>query len=336
VARFTTVWSLLVITAAFAQSPLEQAVTLARTKRYAEARAILQGVVEPGPAAQRVAFHRLKAAIASGLNEPAAAAGEMQQALVSAPNDAGLLLAAAVAELQAGQRKAALMHGELAMRLEPANEEYRSTLAFALIQYQDSPAAIEVLKPAIVAFPESSRLRTLLGIAQFALGDTEDAAATLSEAISLDAQAGPAYASLAKIVLESSSAPDAKITTQLCEWNATVCSALKLRAARESGDSKLQAEAITGLERAPQEDLVGHCELARGREWTNRLPEARVQMEKCVAGDPSPQNHYRLGLLYQRLGLADLAKKQMELRQLLLTQMSEQTANALAALQAIR
>jgi hypothetical protein len=123
---------------------------------------------------------------------------------------------------------------------------------------------------------------------------------------------------------------------QLCGWNVTVCSALKLRAARESGDARIQTEAIAGLERAPQNDVIARCELARAREWTNRLPEARTEMEKCVAADPSPQNHYRLGIIYQRLGLADLAKKQMELRQQLLAQMSEQTANGLSVLKTLR
>jgi tetratricopeptide (TPR) repeat protein len=168
------------------------------------------------------------------------------------------------------------------------------------------------------------------------MGDVEDAAGTLSNAIAIDPAAEPAYRSLAQIVLQSSSAPDAAIVTQLCSWNATVCNALKLRVARESGDSALQAAAISGLERAPQSDVIGHCELARAREWTGRIPDARTEMERCVAADPSPQNYYRLGLIYQRLGLAESARKQMEVRQQLLAKMSEQTANGLSALKALQ
>src|SRR5258707_46482 len=93
---------------ASAQSSLERAVTLTRAKQYAEARNLLQAVSEPAPTAQRIAFHRLKAAIAAGLNEPGAAASEMQLALAVAPEDAALLFATAVAELQAKQVKAGL------------------------------------------------------------------------------------------------------------------------------------------------------------------------------------------------------------------------------------
>ena len=332
--------ALLAPLAAPAQTPLERAVTLARENHYAEARDLLKSVSEPGPPAQKIAFHRLKAAIAAALNDPAAAVAEMQQALAVSPADPALLLATAVAELNADQMEAALRHAESAGDSDPRARtvvgDIQEKLAFNLILHQKFLQAAEALKPAIQAFPKSSRLRTLLGIAQFAMGDVEDAAGTLSGAIAIDAAAEPAYRSLAQIVLQSSSAPDAAIVTQLCSWNTTVCSALKLRAARESGDSVLQAEAISGLERAPESDVIGHCELARAREWAGRMPEARTEMEKCAAADPSPQNYYRLGIIYQRLGLAELARKQMEFRQHLLAQMSEQTANGLSALKALQ
>src|SRR5258708_7338997 len=85
-----------------AQSPLEQAVVLARQERYAEARKALEGAVEPAGLTQRIAFHRLKAAVASGLGDSATAANEMRSALALAPGDAGLQTATAAAELQAG------------------------------------------------------------------------------------------------------------------------------------------------------------------------------------------------------------------------------------------
>ena len=58
---------LLAAMSAAAQSPLERAVTLAREKRYAEAREALVGAQEPATVPQRIAFHRLRAAVASGL-----------------------------------------------------------------------------------------------------------------------------------------------------------------------------------------------------------------------------------------------------------------------------
>src|SRR5690348_3908371 len=51
---------------ALAQPALERAVSLTREGRYAEARKAIEGVGEPSDIHRRIAFHRLKAAIASG------------------------------------------------------------------------------------------------------------------------------------------------------------------------------------------------------------------------------------------------------------------------------
>ncbi len=72
----------------------------------------LSGVPEPAEMNQRIAFHRLKAAIASGLHEPEIAVREMRAALALAPADPKLLLAVAVAELQAGEADEALSHAQ--------------------------------------------------------------------------------------------------------------------------------------------------------------------------------------------------------------------------------
>ena len=56
-------------------------------------------------------------------------------------------------------------------------------------------------------------------------------------------------------------------------------------------------------------------------------------MEVCVRLDPTPQNHYRLGLIYQKLGFTDLAHKEMELRNQIQAKMSQDTAAGMNALQ---
>lgn len=356
----------LVCLAAEAQSPLERAVSLARERRYPEAQALLRGVAEPVPAPQRIAFHRLKAAVESGLNNAAGAAAEMEQALRLAPSDPGLLLATAVAEHAAGNLDLALLHAmaapgnapaqalgagiqELrnklpeaiaawreAARLDPTREAYRAGFASALIRDQNFDVAIDALRATLLLFPGSAHLTTLLGIAQFARGDSDEAGRTLSAAIALDPGSEPAFVALTQIVLQASAAPDSVIVKQLCGWNPSVCAALRLREAREAGDDALQAASIKTLEQAPQTDIVAHCELARAREWTNRLPEARTEMEKCVAASPSPQNHYRLGLIYRRLGLAALAQREMETRQRLLNGQSEGAAEGQILLKRVR
>jgi hypothetical protein len=56
-------------------------------------------------------------------------------------------------------------------------------------------------------------------------------------------------------------------------------------------------------------------------------------MEPCVRLDPSPQNHYRLGLIYRELGLTELADHEMALRKTAMDNMSEDVARRTKALQ---
>ncbi len=345
-----------------AQLGLQQAVELTRQRHYLEARKMLEGAAEPAEIGQRIALHRLQAAIASGLHEPVRAVSEMRAALALAPADPNLLMAVAVAELQAGQTGDALSHAEAsredamrealigdihekrgeyleaakaygaAVALDPRQERYRIALGFELIEHQSFQAAIEMLQRSSAAFPRSAKLRTLCGIAQYGQGYTEDAVHSLEDAIALDPKLPAPYGVLAKIVLQSSAAPPQRTIDYLCSWNRLVCGALELRVARQSGDMKLEEKAIAALKLTPADNTIGRCELGRAYEWSGHPAEARTEMEACVRLDPSPQNHYRLGLLYERLGLTELAEKELEQRRAILRKMSEETALGLNAL----
>jgi tetratricopeptide (TPR) repeat protein len=351
---------------AAAQSPLERAVTVARERRYAEARKSLEGVAEPAGAAQRIAFHRLKAAIASGLGEAANAAGEMRSALELAPNDAGLLLATAVAESEAGRLDDALAHAraagntaaaqaligdirekrgeyveaakayQAAVALAPGEERYRIALALELVQHHTFDPAIAVLQQSAPLFPKSARIRTLLGIAQYANGNLDEAIASLTDAVLLDPALEPAYAYLARVTRESPAAPPERALKAICSRAGTVCSAMKLRVARERQDAGLLNEATAELKRARPDDPVARCELGRAYQWSEQWTEARAQMQECVRLDPSPQNHYRLGVIYTHLGLAGPAQRQMQLWKETSERMSAEVARRESAVQAFQ
>src|SRR4029077_12783759 len=79
---------------------LKQALQLAREHRYAEAEAALKGVPAPADPAQKIAFYRLKAAIASGLGHFTAAAEDMESAAALAPGNQDLRVAAGIARLE--------------------------------------------------------------------------------------------------------------------------------------------------------------------------------------------------------------------------------------------
>ncbi|HEY3454060.1 MAG TPA: tetratricopeptide repeat protein [Bryobacteraceae bacterium] len=315
------------------QSPLQNAVTLTREGRYAEARRALAGVPEPEDVRQKIAFHRLRAAIASGLNEAPAAASEMRAALALAPQDTQLLAATAVAELQAGQFPQAVNAYQEAIRLAPESESYRIALATALIEHQAFESAIDMLK----ASPKSAKLLVLLGLAQYGHGDNAEAIDTLEQAAALEPALDSPKRCLAGIVLESAKLPSQKTVDLLCAWDKTVCAALQLRRAREDRDAALEARSVATLER--EDSAVAHCALGRAYEWRNQLTQAAQQMETCIRLAPTPQRHYMLALIYRKLGDTARAHRELELRSKMLQRISEQatlTLNALASFQAQR
>jgi tetratricopeptide (TPR) repeat protein len=348
-------WLLLLLVlaaAAIAQTDnerIQRAIVLARSKQYSDAARALQGVPEPAGTGQRIAFHRLKAAIASGLGRRELAAEEMRAAAALAPDDAEVAAATAVAEFHAhllddalrrvhhlqaardsaflesllgdiqekrGDYVAAARAYQRAAELEPGNEQYRLNLALELVQHHTFEPAIEVLEQAAPSFPKSARLRVLLAVAYYAVGRVEEAVQILGAALTLDPSSAPAREYLGRIVLESSNPPGADAVEHLCARSSggheqAVCAAAQLRLDR--GSTKA-FETLKRLAAAKAADPVARCELGRAYEWREEWQEARREMEHCVRLDGSAQNHYRLARIYKRLGLDDLAHKESELQ----------------------
>jgi tetratricopeptide (TPR) repeat protein len=348
------------------QSALQKAVALVQQRNYVEAQHMIAGLAEPTETEQRIAFHRLKAAVASGLGEPKIAVEEMRRALVLAPLEPKLLLATAIAEMQAELLDDALEHAnavgntaqaravlgdieekrgnyakaasdyQAALALAPEQETYHVALSMDLIAHQSFPAAIALLKQSTLLFPHSAKLRTLFGIAHYASGFPSDAVAAFEDAIAVDGGFAPAYRCLEEVLLETSAAPKADAVTLLCRWDGVACSAVKMRVAREQGNGAAIQDAIRVLERAPAQDGMVRCELARAYEWSQQLKAAREPMEACAQLEPTPQNHYRLGMLYQKLGLSELAHREMELRNQIQANMSQETAVGMDALRTFK
>lgn len=89
---------------------LEWASVLGRLHRYQEAAAALAGVPPPESPAERIAYEQLKASIDLGRGDAKAAARNMERALKLAPGDPQLLLAAGMAENEAGDWREAMAH----------------------------------------------------------------------------------------------------------------------------------------------------------------------------------------------------------------------------------
>ena len=91
----------LFLSAAWMEGSLDHALTLARQHRFQEAATEVASAPVPTDPRELVSYHRLKAAIASGLGDAGSAETEMNAALSLAPDDSSLQVAAAIAGLQA-------------------------------------------------------------------------------------------------------------------------------------------------------------------------------------------------------------------------------------------
>jgi tetratricopeptide (TPR) repeat protein len=355
----------LLVSFAWTQTELQHAVTLTRAGRFAEAREAMKGVTTPTTVPQQIAYHRLKAAIASGLHENPEAAREMEAALALSPGDRSLLLGAAVSEEQAGHAQKAVdllsqagsdadakgLLGDLldkegrhadsinayreAIRLDPGREAFRLALAKELIARGAFDQAASHLQESLLKFPNSPPLLTVAGILEYSGGQTDAARQILARAIAADPAYEPAYVSLAKIVLASSGAAGRDEMAALCRWDKITCSALQLRSARDANDQQMEQRSIAALRAAPPENATAACALGQAYAWSDRFQEARRTLETCVKRDPTPQNHYRLAQIYRKLGETDLAQKQLEARRRLSEALSNQTAKAADSLKAL-
>ena len=194
------------------QIKTEWAVVLAQLHRYPEAQRALIGVSLPEDRQERITFYRLKGSIALGLGNPSDAASAMEKALALNPNDEGLALATATAQLQSKhwERAAALsqpvfsgshdptaglilLEAKVAVKQDfrgtleqlrslnlPSTDElaFRQRIAQVLIAHGQIGDAVEDLKVVTELDPARGDLFFNLALAQFRAGSVDDALAS--------------------------------------------------------------------------------------------------------------------------------------------------------------
>lgn len=428
---------------------LKRAVQLTREHRYSEADAVIKGVPPPANPAQKIAFYRLKAAIASGLGHFSNAAEDMEAASSLGPDDIDLRLAAGIARLQAdvethtkpattlerlrsetvsgpqaldirlrmgeilsrandfseaatdfeaasalapertdllfnlalarfraGQWDMALISAEraktledsgsleiligdiqekrgdalsavhsyqAAVTLEPSEESHRLALGLELLRHQTFDGALVVFNQASTLFPNSVRVKILLGLTYYFVDRSADAVHTLLEAAQLDPQGETAARYLGEITLQDTSDPEPEAVAQVCKfadehpWNKTAdafCGGILLRIARGNEDAPRKPEILRRLQHAAHvapKEPVARCQLGKAYEWAERWQQARPEMEACVRLDPdSPDGHYQLSRIYRRLGLMTLANQQTSHQQAATLRQSEESVRRTA------
>jgi tetratricopeptide (TPR) repeat protein len=228
---------------------MELAVCLARLHRYKEAAVTLDPVAPPMDSPQLLLYRRLKASIASGNKDDAAAADEMAKALELARGDRGLAFATAVAQFRAGRLDQALasaekskgiqdsadienligdiqerrgdslaaVHGyQTAVALAPDNEEYRLSLALELLRHHTFEPAILVLEQGSKQFPASLRMRVALGLGYFLVNRDSDATATLLGAMRLESGRAFVLDYLGDLLIDQGDTPDTGVVKEVC------------------------------------------------------------------------------------------------------------------------
>ena len=243
-------------------------------------------------------------------------------------------------EEKQGDALAAVRSYQAAVKLEPGVEQHRLALATELLKHQTFDAAIVVLEQAADLFPQSVRIRILLGISYFLVDRSSDSIRTLLDAVRLDTNDALALRYLGEITLQDSASPDPVAVTQICTFADThprdksgnaLCGGVLLRVAEESGNDSRKVEILRRLRNAVQvapDEALARCQLGKTLEWLQQWPQARTQLEKCVLLSPdSPEGHYRLARVYRRLGLTDLSTEQTNLQQRAAKKQSEESTH---------
>jgi tetratricopeptide (TPR) repeat protein len=231
-------------------------------------------------------------------------------------------------EEKQGDALAAVRSYQAAVTLDPGVEQHRLTLATELLRHQTFDAAIVVLEQAAGLFPQSVRIRVLLGISYFLVDRSSDSVRALLDAINLDTKDALALRYLGEITLQDSASPNPAAVTQICSFadahprdksGNALCGGVLLRAAEESGNDSRKSEILRRLSEAVRvapEEVLARCQFGKALEWSQQWPQARTQLEKCVSLSPdSPEGHYRLARVYRRLGLTALSTEQINLQE---------------------
>jgi tetratricopeptide (TPR) repeat protein len=217
---------------------------------------------------------------------------------------------------------------QYAVALAPKEEKYRLLLGYELLTHESYQPALVVFRQTVGLFPASVRARVALGMTYFFLQRYQQASGALINAVEMDRKS---YFALNYLGITQQDQPvpvrPAAITA-ICRRAAsdpgsgvaaTYCGALSFRRAYEAGDKSGSEEIVQQLHKAvtlSPENPVGNCELGKALEWVGQWSAARMQMEQCVKLQPdSPDNHYHLAQIYQRLGLSGLARQQFDLQE---------------------
>lgn len=212
------------------------------------------------------------------------------------------------AEEKSGNLPAAVKAFAEAVRLEPANEEYRIDHAASLLNAGDISGSVAAFRTAASVFPKSARIRMGLGSALYLSGAYEDAVLALLEAVRLQ-PASRAFDLLGKSY-ESAGNLQSQIRAEFEKYIATqpADAVAYTHYAAIVGDP---VKARKALRRALELDArlaAAHLQLGILEQESGNTGAALKALQQAVVLEPgNAAVHYRLSAVYRKLGQPEKA-----------------------------
>ena len=228
------------------ESPAEQrALDLLRQNRIAEARALLEAVVEEQPGNARAQAYLAAAELQSGEVEKAIT--RASRLLKADPDNADLHELLAQAHMSNQDWSRAEKQWRAVLRARPNSEEARFQLANALLQRGRFPEGLQEVTRAVEINPRRSDARALRGNLLARVGRTEEAAREWRLALASDANNPAALAGLAVYLRERE--PDvaleyARRAVELSNWEAVGPIRILVLVHRTRGEHERAREAL--------------------------------------------------------------------------------------------
>jgi len=225
---------------------------------------------------------------------------------------------------QMGDSLASVREFELAVRLDPSEQNYFAWGSELLLHRAVWPAA-EVFKKGSEAYPKSSRMLAALGAALFASAKYSEAAEKLCKASDLDPGVPSPYIFLGKIDI---AAPDPLPCvesillryTQLqpkdarAKYYYAMAISKRLKATGNSANLQQVESLLSEAVALDPGYAEAYLQLGNIRSEQRDFAQAIAFFEKAIAANPQLSDaHYRLGLAYQRTGDSAKAAQQLAL-----------------------
>ena len=222
---------------------------------------------------------------------------------------------------ETGDAKKASDELQLAIKMDPRNPDRYFQLGLVYLKHHTPDLAEVVFKQGLAQMPDSARLWLGLGLSQHFGDDTPRARQSVEKSLTLDPGLVEGYVVLGDI-LES----DGRLSEADDIFHQAIQKKPDLyigyfycgKVALESGQNQTE-QALAYLTKAVDlnpDFAEGHFERGRALEQSGKLQEARAEYNTSLVKDGSlSQAHYRLALLYRKLGQAKAANNELALFQ---------------------